>query len=316
MIDMVISSGNRNNPQGYLIPYKSTNKETSLVLHGPDSYNYGQDMLTNLVHLLENFCNTAPPHNPVIGQTYYNSDTKKLNVRHADSWSQIDLVPNNTPINAVYIDRSHDKTYTGEIFSDLLTPYLTLSGNTTPIALTTSFTSDNPHQAVTKDYVDSTLIAENFNYVPLDGGTVTMTGPLKVKQTVSTDPSNTAVSVGYVNSLGTLTASIDTSDSNFIVTKYAVAGKKDEKGNVVAEPVYTVVNFNTVFTNGALIIRLSLPTGTVFNLVSSEVIINCNLVGVSDKIHVSVIDGANIQIQRDGAEGDYHAQGTISGFTS
>jgi hypothetical protein len=316
MSDIVIQSGNSNKLKTYTIPFKSTNRETPLVLHGPDSYNYGQDMLTNLVHLLENFCNTEPPANPVIGQTYYNSNTRKLNVRNPDSWKQIDLVPNNTPVNVVYIDNSHDKTYTGDVFSDLLAPYITLSGNTKPVAVTTSYTSDNPHQAVTKDYVDKTLVAENFNYVPLDGGTVTMSGPLKVKQTVSTDPDNTAVSVGYVNGLGALTASVDTSDSNFIITKYEVAGQKDAKGNSIVQPKYTVINFNTVFTDSTTTIRVSLPAGTVLDIANSRAIINCNIVGVADKVHVVVLDGANFTLQRDSADGDYHVQGTISGFTA
>lgn len=318
MSDIVIQSGNSKNLTTYTIPFKSTNRQTSLVLHGPDSYNYGQDMLTNLVHLLENFCNVEPPSNPVVGQTYYNSATKKLNVRHANGWQQIDLVPNNTmpAETVVFIDNSHDKTYTGEVFSDLLARYITLKGNTKPVAISTSYYSDNPYQAVTKDYVDKTLIAENFNYVPLDGGTVTMTGPLKVKQTVSSDPDNTAASVGYVNGLGSLTASIDTSDSNFIVTKYEVSGQKDEKGNSIVQPKYTVINFNTVFTDSTTTIRVSLPAGTVLDTAAGSVIINCNIVGVSDKVHVTVLDGANFTLQRDSADGDYHVQGTISGFSA
>lgn len=316
MSDMSIYSGNSLNPKEYKLPFKSTNKETSLVLHGPDSYNFGQDMLTSLVHLLENFANSEPPNNPIIGQTYYNTTTKKLNVRTSTGWSEVNLVPNTDPLNVVYLDNSHDSTYKGEVFADLLTPYVTFAGNLKPAVITTSYFSDNPHQAVTKDYVDTTLVPENFNYVPIDGGSVTMTGPLKLKPTTSADTANTAVTVGYVNGLGTLSASVDVSDSNFIVTKYSVSGQTDEKGNQVLPAQYTVVNFNTVLLNNIATVKVSLPAGVVFTGDEGTMVVNCNTVGVSTKLHVQLQDGANFTVTRESSEGDFHVQGTVSGFTA
>jgi len=51
----------------------STNNETSLVLPGRTKGDYGQIVLENFLHLLENFANANPPRNPVEGQLWYDT---------------------------------------------------------------------------------------------------------------------------------------------------------------------------------------------------------------------------------------------------
>jgi hypothetical protein len=316
MSDLTIYSTNTLNPREYVMPFRSTNRETSLVLPGPDSYNYGQALLTNLVHLLENFCDTSAPLNPTLGQTYYNSSTEKLNVYTSAGWHEINLIPNTEPVNAIFLDKASATQYNGQFIDDLLHYHIPLSGNTAPVVVTTNYTSQDPRQAVTKDYVDNTLVADKFSYIPIDGGSINMTGPLKLKPTLSTDADNTAVTVEYVNNLGTLTTIVDTSDSNFILSTYQVAGRKNDKGQIEAAEWLTIVNFSTIMLSTVATVKVNLADiNTVFSSIDgANMIVNCNTIGVSCKLHVEVLDGATFRITRDTTTGDVQIQGTVIGF--
>jgi len=65
-------------PDGY-IQYTLTG-HTSLTLPGRGSINYGLNIDEDLVHLLENFYNSAAPENPTLGQLWFNSISNQLNV--------------------------------------------------------------------------------------------------------------------------------------------------------------------------------------------------------------------------------------------
>jgi microcystin-dependent protein len=51
----------------------TVNTETSLSLPGRNKSDYGQIVLENLLHILENFANNNPPRNPVEGQLWYDT---------------------------------------------------------------------------------------------------------------------------------------------------------------------------------------------------------------------------------------------------
>ncbi|MBT9137768.1 MAG: hypothetical protein DDT31_00307 [Syntrophomonadaceae bacterium] len=79
---------------------------TSLILTGKGSANYGQIQQTNLLRLLENFADGSAPHNPTIGQIWYNSTTSILNVCTSIvpiTWEPLSGIQvtgsNNTPTN-------------------------------------------------------------------------------------------------------------------------------------------------------------------------------------------------------------------------
>lgn len=61
-------------PAGYF-----NNTSTSLKLYGHGYKNYGEGLLENMVHLLENFCSDSRmPENPTEGQLWYKRSTKEL----------------------------------------------------------------------------------------------------------------------------------------------------------------------------------------------------------------------------------------------
>jgi len=62
---------------------------TSLGLPGRNYAGYGQTLDTNFVHLLENFADTTPPANPLLGQLWFNTNNNTLCVCPADGTTNI-----------------------------------------------------------------------------------------------------------------------------------------------------------------------------------------------------------------------------------
>lgn len=60
---------------------------TSLGLPGRNYAGYGQSLDTNFVHMMENFADTNPPANPLMGQLWYNTNANTLCVCPADGTS-------------------------------------------------------------------------------------------------------------------------------------------------------------------------------------------------------------------------------------
>lgn len=62
---------------------------TSLGLVGRNFAGYGIYLNENFIHLLENFSSTTAPTNPLVGQLWWNSAAKQLNVWQATGWKII-----------------------------------------------------------------------------------------------------------------------------------------------------------------------------------------------------------------------------------
>src|SRR6056300_186658 len=64
------------------------NQDTSLRLPGRNTTNFGEAVLTNFLHLLENFANNNPPSNPVEGQLWYDNTSQNdtLKVYDGTNW--------------------------------------------------------------------------------------------------------------------------------------------------------------------------------------------------------------------------------------
>lgn len=60
---------------------------TSLGLPGRNYAGYGNTLDTNFVHLTENFANTSPPANPLMGQLWFNTNDSTMYICPADGTS-------------------------------------------------------------------------------------------------------------------------------------------------------------------------------------------------------------------------------------
>jgi hypothetical protein len=61
------------------------NYSTSLDLVGPGYVAYGETIAQDFLKLLENFSNSTPPANPILGQLWYNTFSNSLNVCYAEA---------------------------------------------------------------------------------------------------------------------------------------------------------------------------------------------------------------------------------------
>ena len=62
---------------------------SSLTLFGKNFAGYGPLLNENQVHMLEHFANVSPPPNPLQGQLWWNSQTRRMNVRSLQEWKVI-----------------------------------------------------------------------------------------------------------------------------------------------------------------------------------------------------------------------------------
>lgn len=123
------------------------NTATSLTLHGKNAVPFGEDLWTNLVHLLENFYSSSGPNNSTLGQLWFDSTANALKVRRLSStapfspeWALV------SPFNGS---------------SNLTVPLVTSLANND----ITGDTSDFDNYFVTKSYSDTHYLPRG-NFVP------------------------------------------------------------------------------------------------------------------------------------------------------
>jgi hypothetical protein len=299
------------------LAYRERNTSTSLVLHGDSAFNYGQDLLTNLVHLTENFSNVSSPSSPILGQKYYNPTTKSLSIYDGD-WSEIAITENNDILDIVY-ETSVTSNHSSHILQDFLSTLIPSSGNSVPATVTLSGLEPTlNNEAVTKKYADSVLLAP-APYLPRTGY-IEMQGKLLVADTLRSGDDDTVVNVKYVNELGT----VDTENNNeypeqFRVTTYCDIDRKTDSGVDVTTPWYTVVWFHGTIIDTASDATIELPVSFITassastNYVFSAIAV-CTSVDTNVKLNVSFVNGSNIKVKRDGTTGAVKFCGNIYGY--
>jgi len=142
------------------------NSSTSLFLVGRNYSNFGTDLNTDLVYLLENFAYSSPPSNMLTGQLWYNTSSGRINVFDGSIWRPVGapFVSSNRPASLVQGDLWIDTANQQLNFYDginLITagPNYTLSqGRTGWIPTTLLDTAGNGH-TVAELFVGNTLMA-------------------------------------------------------------------------------------------------------------------------------------------------------------
>jgi len=102
-----------------------------LTLVGRNFPTYGQSIAENFIHLLENSSNTFPPVNPIEGQLWFDSGTKKLRINDGAAsnanWKPInglfqqETEPTNVSAGDIWVDTYNYivKFYTGSIWKPI-----------------------------------------------------------------------------------------------------------------------------------------------------------------------------------------------------
>lgn len=147
---------------------------TTLLLLGRGSFDYGQPIQQDLIYMLENFANSTAPSYPIQGQLWYKNDDSSLYVYDGAGWQQIVVsggFTTNLDMNGFKIVNLGNATASGDAVSlgfgdgryvnntgDTMTGNLTMSGGTTQIILPNAPTAVN--HATNKSYVDTTITTE------------------------------------------------------------------------------------------------------------------------------------------------------------
>lgn len=77
-------------PEFYIAPH-DTNLDLPIALPGRGSLNYGEMILENAVHMLENFAADTAPSIDTVGQLWFNTSDETLNVKQSVDWN---IIPN------------------------------------------------------------------------------------------------------------------------------------------------------------------------------------------------------------------------------
>lgn len=157
---------------------RTINTETSLGLPGKDSSGYGETVLENFLHLMENFASNDSPRNPVEGQLWYDTTTgidqlkiydgtnwisasgfKKGNIEPDVALSTLGDLWVNTSTQQVYIYTGSGWLLVGPEFSD---------GVTTGSKFENIISSDNQLVPVVITYSNSVpvMIVSSIEFIP------------------------------------------------------------------------------------------------------------------------------------------------------
>lgn len=316
MSNLSIYSYNDKNTTPFVIKYKSRNTDTSLTLIGNDSHNFGQDLLTNLLHLTEHFCNTMPPTNPIQGQVYYNSITKKLNVFNT-TWNEINLIPNTDNIDIIYADAIPTIANSNLVLDDILKSYITYAGTDELCSITSSSDIKLNNEAVTKQYVDSALSSGTYNFLPIDGQ-ISMSGPLLLGDLTSSSPNNALANIRYIQTIGSINPTIDISDTTKSIITYNIENKLNSNS---LPGIFTTIQFNAVIADTANSITIDLPIHFMDSAAAKikppfNMAVNCNSISKYTKLHVTIINNHSFTITRPDTTGELHISGSVIGLQS
>ena len=112
---------------------------TSLDLFGRGLTEYGEKLQNNLVHLLENFADSSPPSNPIVGQLWYDTTLGAIKVFSGVEFVDLKDIPNGTVINdsiaalaGIELSKLEKGTTPGEIIvvdSANFAQYVTMTGD-------------------------------------------------------------------------------------------------------------------------------------------------------------------------------------------
>lgn len=156
----------------------TVNNETSLELPGRTKSDYGELVLTNLLHLLENFANNNPPNAPIEGQLWYDTTlgVDQLKIYDGAQWVSASSIKkaSSQPIAAesnlgdIWVDTNSQQLYlyNGNGWT-LVGPEFS-QGSNTGAKFEEIIDTANVAQKVVINYVDTvpTIIISSVEFTP------------------------------------------------------------------------------------------------------------------------------------------------------
>jgi hypothetical protein len=250
------------------VGYRTFNSQTTLTLPGKNSVNYGKDLNSCFYHLLESFCNDLPPANPIEGQTWYNTETKALNVYDGTYW---------TPVGYTNRPTVPDEAVNPAALEIKISNYLKVNGGDMvgTLLLKPTSISDSDNAAVTKQYVDNLQPKQIGDLISVYGNTVIPTGAI-ITRNISVSQPNQAATKKYADS--TVPQIVKTIDQAITVTSGLATGKIN---TVLFKPANQIQIFGNVDVSASVpFVDILLPVTDIVN--------ECALVNVTGTFDATI----------------------------
>ena len=122
---------------------------TDLALIGKNYTVYGEIIAENFVKLLENFANTSPPTNPIVGQLWFDTTNEKLLVYDGVEFKNI--------INTSLLAAEPENPTQGDFWFDTTTDQLKFYANSSWVLVGPSYTSSQGVSGVVVETVNDNL---------------------------------------------------------------------------------------------------------------------------------------------------------------
>jgi hypothetical protein len=206
---------------------------TSLALVGQNYAGYGQFLNTNFIHLLENASNPTAPVNPLVGQLWWDSISRHLNVYQGTGWKVISssMTGSSSPTYPVtgdfWWDTGHGQlnVYNGSQWS--------LVGPATPAGSSiTGMLADLVSDGTTTHYVGNLIVNNKLSAVYSNDATFNPVGGLGGLTTIN--PGLNMIANAGITSPTVVTSNITVSSNatvgNLTTTTLTVAGAVNFEG--------------------------------------------------------------------------------------
>ena len=153
-------------PNSYTVQDGVVNTQTDLSFIGKGYAGYGESIVENFLHLLENFSNTSAPSKPIEGQLWWDSTNQKLQVYNGTAFQTAggsapyqSSAPANLAAGDIWIDSGTGQMYFYNGTASVLVGPPSATGTTSGFTFDSILDSGDSTQNITKLFNDGNLIA-------------------------------------------------------------------------------------------------------------------------------------------------------------
>jgi len=268
------------------------NTSSNMVLVGKNYPGYGAFLDENFIHLLENAANSTAPAAPLVGQLWFNTTTKIIQVWSGVAWKSLGgatasaSAPANNNTGDLWYDTVNQqlKVYTGNAFILVGPQFNSTTGTTGAVPTTVVDNVGNTHTIIELTVANAVvgIVSKDNDFVPSGAG---ITGFANVRPGITLASSVDGVIPGFYGTANNATFLSGLSSSSFV----------RNSGSTQTMSVALNVQNNTGLTVGASNdFKVSVAAGTVTvqnQTQDANIVFNVNKGGVTTS--VMTLDGAN-----------------------
>lgn len=156
------------------------NTQSNMVLVGKNYPGYGAFLDENFIHLLENAANSTAPSAPLVGQLWFNTTTKIIQVWSGVAWKSLGgataaaSAPSNNNTGDLWYDTVNQqlKVYTGNAFILVGPQFNSATGTTGAVPVTITDNLGNTHTIIEMTVANAVVatVSKDNEFIPSGAG--------------------------------------------------------------------------------------------------------------------------------------------------